>query len=308
MAQEFEDVELVAVADVDLESARAVAATCGGCAAYDSYLDLLKNEEPDCVLVVTPTYTHKEICVAAAHAGRHVFCEKPMALKLSECDVMIQAAENAGVKLMLGFVRRFQPVFREMNRRIEAGAVGELKLLYAVRLGGRPPFGVGDWRKERSKVGGLVSAFIHEVDLLRWFGGEVASVSALANYGTFPDTDVEDNLVMNFTFENDAVGSLLASQIYPTGAYDLGVAGTKGALRFGGDVNTLVVAPHGGAVETVNLEPNDALREELRHFFDCVRDNREPAITGIDGKKSLEIALAGYRAAERGEIVRLPMG
>jgi scyllo-inositol 2-dehydrogenase (NAD+) len=308
LVQGIEGVELAAVCDVDRASAEAVAAE-RGCRAYESYPDLLAQEKDlDAVLVVTPTYTHKDLCVAVARAGCHIFCEKPMALRLPECDVMLQSAESHGVKLMIGFVRRFQPVFAEMKRRVEAGDLGPLKMLYTLRMGGRPPAGVGEWRKERRKVGGLFSAFIHEVDLLRWIGGEVHDVRGVDNFGTFPDTDVEDNLFMTLTFDSGAVGSLNSSQVYPIGAYDFGVAGTKGALQYGGDVNTLRVAAHGGPTEKVTLDPNDALRLELEEFFTALREDREPCITGLDGKKALEIVLAAYRSAEDGKIVRLPIG
>lgn len=308
LVQQIAGVELVAVCDVDRTAAETVGAE-RGCRAYESYHDLLAQEERlDGVLVVTPTHTHKDICVAAARAGCHIFCEKPMALRLSECDVMLQAAESHHVKMMIGFVRRFQPAFTEMKRRVEAGQIGELKMLYALRLSGRPPAGAGNWRRERRKVGGLFSAFIHEVDLMRWIGGEVHDVRGVSNFGTFPDTDVEDNLFMTLSFEQGAVGSLNSSQIFPVGAYDFGVAGTRGALQYGGDVNTLLIASHDGPTEKVTLEPNDATRLELEEFFAAIREDREPCITGLDGKKALEIVLAAYRSAEDRKIVRLPIG
>jgi len=308
LVQQIEGVELVAVCDVDRAAAETVGAE-RGCRTYESYHDLLAQEERlDGVLVVTPTYTHKDICVAAARAGCHIFCEKPMALRLSECDVMLQAAESHHVKMMIGFVRRFQPVFAEMKRRVEAGEVGELKMLYALRMGGRPPAGSGNWRRERRKVGGLYSAFIHEIDLMRWIGGEVRDVRGVNNFGTFPDTDVEDNLFMTLSFEKGAVGSLNASQVFPPGAYDFGVAGSRGALQYGGDVHTLRVAAHNGPTEKVTLDPADALRLELEEFVAAIREDREPCITGLDGKKALEIVLAAYRSAEEGKIVRLPIG
>lgn len=305
---ELEGVELTAVCDLNLTSARAVAEQYEGCRAYDSYQELLEQEELTCVLVVTPTYTHKDICVAAARAHCHIFCEKPMALRLSECDVMLQAAEDNGVKLMIGFVRRFQPAFREMKRRLEAGDLGEVKMLYAIRMGGRPEPGVEGWRRQRSKVGGLLEGFVHEIDLLRWYGGRVRNVRGVMNFGTFPDTDVEDNIFITLEFENDAVGALQSSQIFPLGAYDFGLAGTRGAMRYGGNVNTLVFCRQGDKPERITLEPRDALRDELQHFFDCVRHDRQPDIPGTHGKQALEITLAAYRSAEDGKIVRLPIG
>lgn len=93
---------------------------------YKDYHDVMKNEEIDAVIIACPTKFHKEITVAAANAGKHVFCEKPMAMNEDECDEMINAAKENNVKLQIGFMRRFDESFQEAKRMIEAGEIGEV--------------------------------------------------------------------------------------------------------------------------------------------------------------------------------------
>ncbi|MBI3912003.1 MAG: Gfo/Idh/MocA family oxidoreductase [Armatimonadetes bacterium] len=301
-------VSVVAVCDARAESAREVAAQLGPeTQPYADYRAMIAATRPDAVLVVTPTHTHSEITVAAAQAGAHVFCEKPMALNLEECDRMLAACRQAGVFLMLGFVRRFQPNYREMRCRLQAGEIGAPRLLQSVRMGGRPPVGIGGWRLEARQVGGLHSAYIHELDQLLWLGGPVKTVRGVANYGTFLDTDVEDSIWFLMEFENGAIGAMGSSQIYPVGWYELGVGGTEGSMAIRGGTTQVLVRKHGGASETIELPNNDAFVEELRHFFDCVRQGRTPSVTGEDGRASLEVVLAAYRSARTGETVYLPL-
>ncbi|MCD6506633.1 Gfo/Idh/MocA family oxidoreductase [Candidatus Poribacteria bacterium] len=296
--------ELVAVADVNFESAKALADELK-VKPYDDHRKMLEENELDCVLVVTPTYTHAQITIDAASSGAHVFCEKPMAITLEECDRMLEAAAQNGVKLMIGFVRRFQPNYREMRRRAVEGEIGGIKLVQSVRMGGRPPVGIGKWRLERVKVGGLHSAYIHELDQMLWIAGDVGSVKAVVNYGTFPDTDVEDSIWICMEFKNGAIGALGSSQIYPVGWYELGVGGTKGAMKITGGTTSFQIRMHDGTSQTVTLPNNDAFVEELGHFFDCVRNDKEPIATGIDGRKSLQVVWAAFESAETGKTVYL---
>src|SRR5205807_9395784 len=122
---------------------------------------------------------------------------------------------------------------------------------------------------------------------------------------TFRDTDVEDSIWMALEFASGAVGAMGSSQIYPVGAYELGVGGTRGAMKITGGTTALQVRPHDGPAETVELPGADAFVAELAHFFDAVRSGRDPAITGEDGRRSLEVVLAAYRSAETGETVLL---
>ena len=305
IVKELEGVQLVGVCDAILESAQKAAADLGIDKAYDNHCQLIDENNLDCMLVVTPTYTHAEITVDAANAGLHVFCEKPMAITLEECDSMLEAAKENNVKLMIGFVRRFQPNYKEMKRRVDAGDIGELRLVQSVRMGGRPPIGIGEWRRERKTVGGLHSAYIHEMDQILWLAGNVKTVRGVANFGTLEDTDVEDSIWMLIEFESGAIGAMGSSQIYPVGWYELGVGGTTGAMKIASGTTSIVLKKHTGEGETIQVEPNDAFVEELSHFFDCVRSDKELLTSGLDGRRSLEVVTAAFESAETGKIVTL---
>lgn len=307
IVHDLDGVELVGVCDVILENAQKAAADLGIEKAYSDHRQLIDENDLDCLLVVTPTYTHAEVTVDAANAGLHVFCEKPMAITLQECDEMIAAAERNNVKLMIGFVRRFQPNYREMKRLVDAGAIGEVRLVQSVRMGGRPPVGVGEWRRERKKVGGLHSAYIHEMDQMLWLGGDVKTVRGVANFGSLSNTDVEDSIWMCLEFANGAIGAIGSSQVYPVGWYELGVGGTEGAMKIAGGTTAVILKKHSGEGETIELEQNNAFVEELSHFFHCVQHDEPPLASGIDGRRSLEVVMAAFKSSEIGRVVTLPM-
>ncbi|MEN6546926.1 MAG: Gfo/Idh/MocA family oxidoreductase [Armatimonadia bacterium] len=298
-------VEFAAVSDVNLQSAQEVAAEHSVPVAVDDHRKLLELGL-DGVLVVTPTFTHKDICLDAARAGVNMFCEKPMATSVADCEEMIQAARAAKVQLMIGFVMRFYPAYVEMKRRIDAGDIGDVRLAWSVRMGGRPPVGIGEWRREASKVGGLYSAAVHQMDLLLWMGGPVQMVEGLCNWGTFADTDTEDSIIISWRHENGAIGSLHSSQLYPVGGSAYGVGGSKGAMKIEG--NTLHVADHEGHSEAIEVPTDEPpLTLELRHFFDCVRTGEPNRIPGEAGRDAQAVFEAAYMSSERNAPVSLPL-
>ncbi len=305
ISHEMDDIELVGVVDVHEESAQAVADE-HGVKAFTDHRDLLA-EGLDAVLVVTPTFTHREICVDAAEAGVAIFCEKPMALQLDDCDAMIAAADKAGVPLMLGFVMRYWPIYVEVHKRLENGDIGDLKLAWSTRLSGRPPFGVGEWRLKRETVGGTWSSSVHELDLLLWMGGPVASVHGNATFGTFANTNVEDTFITTLNYENGAIGSLHSSQIYPAGASNFGLAGTKGAIHINRHSGPTLVT-HDGKREEIETEPSSVgMTNQLAAFYESARTGSTPMPDGHDGRRALEVCLATFMSAEQGGDITLPL-
>ena len=305
ISHEMDGIELVGVVDVHMESAQAVADELG-VKAFDNHRDLL-NEGLDAVLVVTPTWTHREICVDAANEGIAIFCEKPMALQLDDCDAMLAAAEKNGVPLMLGFVMRYWPIYVEVHKRLQNGDIGDLKLAWSTRLSGRPPFGVGEWRLKRETVGGTWSSSVHELDLLLWMGGPVASVHGNATFGTFANTDVEDTFITTLNYENGAIGSLHSSQIYPAGASNFGLAGTKGAIHINRHSGPTLVT-HDGKREEIETEASSVgMTNQLAAFYDSARNGTPPMPDGHDGRRALEVCLATFMSAEQGGDITLPL-
>jgi myo-inositol 2-dehydrogenase/D-chiro-inositol 1-dehydrogenase/scyllo-inositol 2-dehydrogenase (NAD+) len=200
---------IAGVFDSDVEAARALAERHGA-TAYPSLEAGL--DAADAVVISTPTFTHCELAVAAARAGRHVLCEKPMALDETECEAMITAAREAGVVLQIGFMRRFQPEFAEARRRIEAGDIGEPMVLKSLTRGpGLPP--PWAWEIERSN-GMLAEVNSHDFDSVRWLAGsdivrvyaETANVKGVARGVTAES--FYDNAVVTLRFASGAIGTI----------------------------------------------------------------------------------------------------
>ncbi len=295
--------EITAVSDFFLESAEKLAAALeSNPAAYSDHRKMLEHSDLDAVIVVTPNHTHAAISVDAANAGTHVFCEKPMALTVEDCDAMIAAAGQAGVILMIGYVRRYQSAYKEMKRRVADGRIGLIRMAHAVRLGRGAPGGVRGWQSKRATYGGQFSMYSHELDQLAWLAGEVRAVHAVMDSGSDAEADIEDNIFIGIEFAGGAIGSLSSSRVYPVNSYELGVAGTKGALKItkGGSDGPLYYSRRGGEIEEIQVPTNDGFADELEDFFHCIREGRQPEPDGLAGRRVLAIAMAAHEAARTG--------
>lgn len=308
-----EQAKLVGVYDVVEEAARNLGDEFGVSAVTDLEA-LLARDDVDAVLVATPGFTHADLTVAAAQAGKHVFCEKPMALTLEDCDRMIMACRENGVNLMVGQVLRYYPVHSRIQQIIASGELGRLLCITCYRLGG----GYGsvwakDWRKSRSLSGGmLMEVNVHELDFLRFVGGEVAAVSAMGGNYLHPDYDFPDCVLVTLQFQSGAVGLLHASQVSLAGGYGGRADCEKGSLlfpSFGGKNANLVVRAADGerVIPNEELQGENPVRRELREFVESIVEQRPPAITGEDGRAAVELALAAYRAMETGSVIKLPL-
>jgi myo-inositol 2-dehydrogenase / D-chiro-inositol 1-dehydrogenase len=297
--------EVVAVVDERRETAEELAATLGGVPVFGSPAECLP--EVDAVVVATPTFTHRDAVVAAAEAGRHVFCEKPMALTTAECDEMIAAADGAGVVLQIGFMRRFQPEFVEARRRIEAGDVGEPMVIKSLTRGpGLPP--PWAWDLVRSN-GMLAEVNSHDFDCVRWLAGsDIERVYAeVANRkGAARGVDVADfydNAVVSLRFGSGAVGTIDGTCPADYG-YDarVEVVCSEGLLLIGDVRGKAIVEVRdrdvGSVVPVHRTWPErfgEAYRAEIRAWVDAVLDRTPPVVTGADGRA----AVAAVRAANR---------
>lgn len=299
--EQISNASLVAVCDFFRESADRLAGELdGNPKVYSDHLQMLAEQDLDAVLIVTPNDTHSRISVDASVAGAHVFCEKPMALNVEDCDRMIDATEQAGKYLMIGFVRRFQASYAEMKSRVSNGEIGEVTMAQAVRLGTGPPGGREGWQFKQARYGGLFSMYSHELDQLAWLGGEIHSVQAMMKYGDEPDNDIEDHSFITFEFASGAIGSMSSSRMYPVGSYELGVAGTEGAIKMSIPTGPLVMKKLSGETEEIEVPRNNGLVDEVSYFFDCIRSGVTPESDGYDGRRVVAVALAAHKSAQSG--------
>jgi predicted dehydrogenase len=309
----IEQAELVLVCDTQPEPAKALSEELGVPMTTDPQA-LFARDDVDAVLIATPGFTHADLTVMAAQAGKHVFCEKPMALTLEDCDRMIAACREKGVNLMVGHVCRYHPIHAKVRELVVGGEIGKLLCLVVHRLGGGyAGVWARDWRKSRQLSGGmLLEVNVHELDFLRWVGGEVASVFAVGDNFLHPDCDYPDCVLVTFRFRSGALGLLHASQVSALGGYGGRADGEKGSLLFpsfwGKDAHLIVRTAEGERIfHADDLATESPVRQELEEFVASIRERRPPAIMGEDGRAAVELALAAYRSMETGSAVHLPL-
>ena len=303
----MEGARLVAVCDVVPHSAAQLAAKLdSGPTPYADHLAMLEAEKPDAVLVVTPNHTHSRISTDSALAGAHVFCEKPMALSVEDCDTMIHAAQRSDVFLMIGYVRRFQAAYQELKRRVDRGDAGDITLAHTVRLGTGAPGGVGGWQTRKGNYGGMFSMYSHELDQLAWLAGEIRAVNAVMKYGENPENEIEESIFIGIEFASGAIGSLSSSRVYPVNSYELGVAGTEGALKLSAPGGPVMFARHNGKSTAIEVPRNNGLTDEIAHFIGCIQRGEAPGSDGRDGRRVVAVAMAAHESARTGKRVEVP--
>jgi glucose-fructose oxidoreductase len=276
--------------------------------SYDDYGECLKNPEVDAVYLALPNSMHAEFAVRAARAGVHVLCEKPMALEERDCARMIREAAKAKVKLMVAYRLHFERANLEAIRRIEEGAIGQVRIFESVfsqqvrepnirldpQLGGGPLYDMG----------------IYSVNAARYlFRSEPTEVFAFTARGDGPRfSGVNEMLCGLLRFP----GECLATFVCSFGAYGVSsyrVVGTAGALRvepaFGFDDAHKHTLEAGGKLEEREFPRTDQVAAEIAYFADCVRTGKDPEPSGAEGLADVRVIRALERSATTGRRVRL---
>jgi myo-inositol 2-dehydrogenase / D-chiro-inositol 1-dehydrogenase len=301
---------LVAVADPAEEAAGKVLGALG----RD---DVRHERDPERVLadpdiravaIVTPGRTHPRLIQAAAEAGKAIFCEKPLGHSLEEADRALAAVSRRGAILQLGFQRRFDAGYQRVRKLVEDGTLGAVHLLRSnTRDPAVPPGGVVPWAI-------FLETLIHDFDALRWLAGsEAVEVHARADALVWPKGrgGMVDTALVTIRFANGALAMADASFQSAYG-YDVRaeVFGAGGMATVGdGRVDAALHYGPGGVSRPQVYWFKDlfgaAFIAEMEHFVDCVRDGRQPAVSGADGRASLAIARAAIESAEAGQTVRI---
>jgi myo-inositol 2-dehydrogenase/D-chiro-inositol 1-dehydrogenase/scyllo-inositol 2-dehydrogenase (NAD+) len=312
------EAQLVAVVDANEALARERAAELDVRLAFGSIESALVEAAFDAVCISTPTVTHASIVATAAVAGKHILCEKPMALTLDEADAMIGAAREEGVVLQIGFMRRFDPAFRAAKAQIDAGAIGDPIIIRSLTRGpSLPPRWACD---PATSIGMLAEVNSHDFDTLRWLSGseftrvftETATFKAPQLEAEFPD--FYDTAIVSARMGSGALGVL--DGCCPVGyGYDARaeVLGTAGVL-FIGELReqALVRCTREDGVVTKQFQAwakrfEAAYLAEDEHFVRCVRTGEQPEVTGDDGRRALEGVLAATRSIQTGAPVSFPL-
>ncbi|AZN43110.1 Gfo/Idh/MocA family protein [Paenibacillus albus] len=301
-------VELTGVCDVDYELA-VDAAKKVGATAFGSFEEMVQSAEFEAVSIAVPSYLHKELVVKAAAAGKHIICEKPIALYPEDALEMIQCCEEYGVRLFIGHVVRFFPEYAQIKQQVDAGLIGKVGVANARRVGGHPGE-ARSWFKEADKSGGvIVDLMVHDIDFMRWTIGEVKSVYAMGHC----NGDMDYALV-TLVFENGAVANLEAFWGYPGSfRYAAEISGSGGLVSTDSmkslslQIRKTTEAQSGDKVVEIPQSPGftDPYFKELQHFLSCIETGSEPIVTAHDAFKALQIAAAARESLQSGKVVVL---
>lgn len=301
---------LHAVSDVRAEAAEAARVEFGAARAYSNFEDLVNDPEVEAVVVMTPTKLHKEVVLAAARAGKPIFCEKPLSLGLDDAHAMREAVARTGVFFQLGFMRRFDAGYAAAKRRIDAGDIGRPCVFKSTSKDKERPS--VDYLRPENSGGLFIDMGIHDFDLARWFLGDVASVHSVGGVLAYPEMEGIgdwDNAISTLRFRNGCIGMVHLSR---NGVYGYGIhteiVGTEGTIQIGYDRETPILVLKKDSV-THDTVPGfyerfeQAYIAQLQDFVSNLRQGRPPPITVDDGIAAQKIALAATRSAQINEVV-----
>jgi predicted dehydrogenase len=301
--QTIAGVELVGVADEDAARGQAFAER-HQIRAFDT-AEALLAEGLDGVAICSANLHHRRLTELAAGHTRHILCEKPIATTLADAEAMIDACARAGAKLQIAFPVRFAAPVQRMRALLQSGALGQIYSLKTTNHGQMP----GGWFVDRELAGGgaVIDHTVHVIDLLRWFfDAEISEVYAEIGVGLLHDgLAIDDAGMLSFTLSNGAYGTLDTSWSRPS------------AFPTWGDVTIEVVAERGWArldafKQQLAVYSNQANKSQwvgwggnmdlglMRDFVAMIAEGREPSITGQDGLRALQVALAAYQSATAG--------
>lgn len=312
----IEDVEIACIVDLDEEKAKKAQQDYNIPRRLTSYDEMLKMDDIDIVSVCIPTYLHADLTIKAAKAGKHVFCEKPMAMKLEDADAMIEACDKAGVKLGLGFCRRFDGEWLKLRELVYQKAVGKPMVWRHMTAGEGAPT---PWFFDKDLGGGpFMDGAVHNYDFGRYMFGEVKEVKADLHRLRSNTTAFDTGTVILY-FESGDKSVLHWSWGLPRGShgcYMHDIIGPEGAILFENPAKDPLVTDdekHGilyiskanREVIAVQYEKTHMYEEELRHFVNCIIEDKKPAVGGKEGFEALKIALAVLKAGETGEVVKI---
>jgi predicted dehydrogenase len=311
-----------------------------GVKAYQSISLMIAENQIDLVIVCTPHPFHKDPTIEAARAGAHVLVEKPLASTLKDCDEMISECKNSGVKLGVISQRRWYAPVKRVKQAIEDGKIGKPVLGTVTMLGWRDKayYDADVWRGTWKMEGGgvLVNQAPHQLDILIWMMGDIEEVYGVWKNLNHPYIEVDDTAVVIVKFKNGGIGNILVSNSQKPGIHgkvhihgqngaSVGVQTDGGAMFIAGrsgvlepPINDLWTVPgeeHQLALwkqeDFDDFQKIDAtyfyMKEQIREYLQALAENREPMVTGEQGRKTVELFTAIYRSTRDNKPIKFPL-
>ena len=304
--------EVVAVADIFVEGAKEIADRFGIKAVTADYREIISNKDVEAVVICSPTDTHAQYTIEAAEAGKHIFCEKPLDLSLEKIQMVLDVIEKTGVKLMIGFNRRFDPNYAKVQQMVKDGKIGEPHILKITSRDPSPP------PAEYIAVSGgmFLDMTIHDFDMARFvIGSEIAEVYAKSSVLIDPaigEAGDVDTAIIILHFENGAIGTIDNSRKAVFG-YDqrLEVFGSEGMVKIENntpDTHTYYnkTGSHGPLPLNFFMDRYvQSYQNEMEAFINAVINDELVPVPGIDGLISVAIGLAAKKSAYENRPVKL---
>jgi len=308
--------KFVAACDIDIELAKEFADKHGVARAYDSFEKMLEDPEVDVVYVATPNNLHARHTTQAAEAGKHVYCEKPMAITEADCELMIQACEKNKVKLGIDFQNRYHPAHVEAHRLVQNGMVGQIHVAKAQYCHG---FLHGHWKGWRDDpsvtgAGALVGTGLHPIDLLRFvLNSEVEEVQAVCATQT-PYHTVDEMVYAILKFQNGVYGMVISGLLAPRSDDDLVLYGSEAKITCKGTVGMPLQGELLVEGDSINMRMVFSAPDPLpanyiggvEAFNRCIEENKEPDVPGYNGLRMVRITNAILESSRQGKAIKIP--
>ncbi len=324
---QYDDVRLVACWDDDPERGRKAADAYG--MTYTPHLeDLLANPQIQAVIVTCETSRHAEMILAAAEAGKHILCQKPLALSLEDCDRVIAAVQRTGIKFQMAYQMRHDPSNQKIKELVSSGALGRIGLLrrrHCIPVLFNPDFYQGSTRwhvNPQKNMGMFMDDASHATDFIHWILGRPTSVIAEID-NVLTQVAPDDTGVAIYRFASGTMAVLTNSSVTLAGENTTEVYGDQGVLIQNYDdlVSTHLAPPGASALKLYTKENptwldlgisipashGERLMAVPRAFIDCLKYDAPPTITAEDGRVSVEMVLGAYRSARTGCRVNFPL-
>jgi myo-inositol 2-dehydrogenase/D-chiro-inositol 1-dehydrogenase len=312
LAFRLPEARTLAIADVNREAAQAVAARCGIPIVSGSSDEILAHREIEAVLICSSTNTHADLIVEAAQAGKHIFCEKPIAHSVAEIDRALAAVVRAGVKLQIGFNRRFDANFARVRQAVASGEIGVPRLMHIISRDPAPP----PIAYVRVSGGMFLDMTIHDFDMARFLiGDEVEEIYTAGGVMVDPEIGAAgdlDTAVIVLRFRNGVIGTIDNSRQAAYG-YDqrVEILGSKGSIATGNNYpNQAVVSTAQEVRKDLPLNffmerYTESFANEIRAFVDAIREDRPTPVAGIDGLVAVQMGIAARRSYDERRAVRM---
>lgn len=276
---------------------------------FTDYMDIVNNKDINVVSVAIPDQDHKKVCCDLLRAGKHVLCEKPLALTREDIEEIIKAADESGCKFMVGQICRFTPSFEKAKEIVDAGTIGEIYFIESEYAHDYMTFLKG-WRAD-PKRHGVVGGGCHAVDLVRWLAGDPVEVFAYGTHKLLPQAEYDDATIAIMKFGEDVAGKVFVS----TGCkrdYTMRtvIYGTKGTIICDNTSPnmTLFVTDENGITQdpqTIEIDVNNHnATKEFEVFADCIINDKPVPTDAREGAKTVEVCLSIVEAATTGKIVK----